>query len=506
MASGLVTTPLNLHEDLLAAVDRPPKMKKTTRNKSTETTLPLRIDGTWYDLQDYAEKHKGGRWILDYAKGRDVTAIFHAIHMHGEAKANAALSKLPILDETMNEIVMPTRNGLSKSQLDLERAIQGPYVLALDDLLERPLPTIDSPLRRDLQEMVRRRFATVESMKASPAHWIRTAIAFILTISCWNGWFHGDVTSILLLPLAHWLLAAHTVHEATHGALSSNPTINYWAQFTSHPILFNVFVWIPQHILSHHQYTNDPQHDVDCHHFAAARLAEEQAPYKSSEIGASGSASSFNEGWTFVWKGCLTTLGTSVLQPLRTLLEKPTPNFEVNITPIPAAVSKKTLLISMLPSFFVLLYPILAGLVGSMTPGQAILAEVWPWVGMSLIWTVMTQTSHIQEDTQWKATGDTCWTSQQIATAKDYSVGNPILTWATAGLNSQGLHHAIPTISSCHFAEMYDEYDQICRKHGVEPRQTQDLGTACVEMMDYIFRLNEPDLRIEEEAASTKSI
>ena len=75
-----------------------------------------------------------------------------------------------------------------------------------------------------------------------------------------------------MLPLAQWLLAVHTVkHEATYGgALSLSPSINCWAQFTAHPILFNVYVWIPQHVLSHHQYANDPQHDVDVHHFAAA--------------------------------------------------------------------------------------------------------------------------------------------------------------------------------------------------------------------------------------------
>jgi fatty acid desaturase len=285
-----------------------------------------------------------------------------------------------------------------------------------------------------------------------------------------------------MLPLAQWLLAAHTVHEATHGALHSNPAINYWAQFTAHPILFNVFVWIPQHILSHHQYTNDPQHDVDVHHFAAARLAQQQVPYKNE--------SKFNQGWTFVWKGCLTTLGTSVLQPLRTLLEKPTPNFEVNITPVPSAVSKRTLLFSMLPSCFVLLYPLASGVLGTMHPLISLWAEVWPWVGMSVIWTVMTQTSHIQESCQWRNNRDACWTEQQISTSLDYSVGNPTMTWATAGLNNQGLHHALPTVSSAHFPDLYRDYEVICRRHGVEPRQSKDLGTACRECLSYVFELN----------------
>lgn len=466
----MVSTPSRKSDPLVTDQDR-------------DQLLPVRIDGVWYDLEDYANKHQGGRWLLEYARGRDVTTIFHAIHMHGETKAKSALSRLPTLDSS--HIRLPTRAGLSRSQLEREQALQGPYVVAVDEKVVREAPKIDSALRRDLQSMVRRRFPTIGSMKATPKHWFRTAVAAVFCATCWMGWLHGNPLAILTLPLAHWLLAAHTVHEATHGALSSNPSVNFLAQFTAHPILFNVYVWIPQHILSHHQYTNDPQHDVDVHHFAGARLAREQAPYSTS-------SSYFNEGWTFVWKGCLATLGTCILQPLRTLLEKPTPNFDVNMTPIPAVVSKRTLLLSMLPSFFVLCYPILAGIAGVMSPLQSLFAEIWPWIGMSMIWTCMTQPSHVQESTQWNETDDNCWTAQQIGTSLDYSVGNPVLTWATAGLNNQGLHHAMPTISSAHFADLYSEYESICRKHGIEPRQSRDLGSACRECLEYVFALNQP--------------
>ena len=86
-----------------------------------------------------------------------------------------------------------------------------------------------------------------------------------------------------------------------------------------------------------------------------------------------------------MWKGFLTTLGTSILQPMRTLLEKPTPNYDVNVTPVPAAVSKRKLLLSLLPSFFVLAYPLLT--FSSHAPLLAAWLFAWPWVGMSLIFT-----------------------------------------------------------------------------------------------------------------------
>jgi fatty acid desaturase len=473
----------------MTATSSLPSLSTATRSaNAAATSLPLKIDGVWYDVQDWADEHPGGRWLLEYAKGRDVTARVRATHMLGEGAAAARLSALPVLMD--DELTLPSRNGISPSELERERALQGTYVVELDPTHESPIPPIDTPLRKDLRAMMKRRFPNRESMKATPGHWVRTAVCLWACLSCWAGWLRFDPLCILLLPFAQWLLAAHTVHEATHGALSTNPTINYWAQFTGHPILFNVFVWIPQHLLSHHQYTNDPQHDVDVHHFAAARLSTAQPPYVPPSEGG------FNEGWTFVWKGCLTTLGTCILQPLRTLLEKPTPNFDVNLTPIPAAVSKRTLLLSMLPSMFVMLYPITSLALGHVGGSAALLAQVWPWVGMSMIWTLMTQTSHVQAKTQpgteQAAAEPDCWTARQIGTGLDYSAGSPLVTALTAGLNSQGLHHAMPAISMAHFPAMYREYEQICRKHGVTPRQSRDLGTATREMFEYVFELNEP--------------
>ena len=297
----LASAPRSRPVCLVLAPSQPPDalpLSRAERYAAVSTALPLRIDGVWYDCGPWADQHPGGRWLLEYARGRDVTALFYATHMIGEGAATSALRKLPTLDPSL--VPMPSRAGLSPSALAREAALQGPYVVALDPSTTSPLPPIDTPLRRDLQSMLRRRFPSRAAAKATPAHWTRVVCFGVLCASCWVGWLRFDPLAVALLPFAQWLLASHTVHEATHGALSTDPRVNFWLQFTSHPILFNVFVWIPQHILSHHQYTNDPQHDVDVHHFAGARLARSQPRYSARASG-----SCFNEGWTFAWKGCL---------------------------------------------------------------------------------------------------------------------------------------------------------------------------------------------------------
>ncbi len=62
-----------------------------------------------------------------------------------------------------------------------------------------------------------------------------------------------------------------------------------------------------------------------------------------------------------------------------------------------------------------------------------------------------------------------------MGTSLDYSVGSPLATPLTAGLNCQGMHHAMPAVSMAHFPAMYAEYEAICHKHGVRPRQSREV-------------------------------
>ena len=128
-------------------------------------------------------------------------------------------------------------------------------------------------------------------------------------------------------------------------------------------------------------------------------------------------------------------------------------------------------------------------------PLLGLFLEVWPWVGMSIIFTSMTQVSHVQADTQPSAApagGLDCWTKQQIHTSLDYSMHDPVVTALAAGLNAQSLHHAMPSVGCAHFPEMYAEYEAICERHGVQIRQSENAATATREMLEYVFENNDP--------------
>jgi fatty acid desaturase len=97
-----------------------------------------------------------------------------------------------------------------------------------------------------------------------------------------------------------------------------------------------------------------------------------------------------------------------------------------------------------------------------------------------------------------------CWTARQIAASLDYSVpagpsgrASPletsVVTALSAGLNVQSLHHAMPSVACAHFPRLYPEYAEICSRHGVQLRQSDNAATAVAEMLRYVFDNNAPE-------------
>ena len=168
----------------------------------------------------------------------------------------------------------------------------------------------------------------------------------------------------------------------------------------------------------------------------------------------------------------------------------------MNITPVPDDVSKRQLWLSVAPTIFCLVYPLLAFGIGRGNWGLAVPESLYPFVGASLIWTAMTQTSHVQDDCHQPVAEDDCWTARQIAHSYDYSVHNPrereLVAMLTAGLNMQSLHHAIPTVAQSRLAGLYEEYAEIAARHGAAPRTSRNILTASRELLEYLFENNAP--------------
>ena len=406
----------------------------------------VKIDGRWRDVSSWVDSHPGGRHTLRWVHGFDVTALYHSIHLFGRRAADASLARLPVLEgpePKLPELPDPTVVGVAAARAARTAARGHP----------------ESALRRDLEALLRSKFANRADYKASGAHWAGAAGALAATALCFRGYAAASPAHVLALPWCCWLLFSYTVHEGTHSTLSTVPWVNRWAMFCGHPYVLNAYTWFHQHQVSHHQFTNDEVLDVDLHHLRPAT----QHPKLARDAGAS--------GVDFLLKAPVTTVGMSVLWPLRALFDWRTPRYTANVTPKPLAVTKRALALSLLPTAAVLLYPPALALSGGASKRVAALMFFYPWLVTSCIWTVLTQSSHIQEDCQRDRTDDDFY-RWQIESALDYSRHSRLVPALTAGLNYQTLHHVFPCASP-------GVPPPICsRTRGRAPRPAQPSATA----------------------------
>ena len=466
---------------LLATIDAtqalaPPRSARATSAPAASapaTSAPaaaaivIKIDGTWYDASAWASKHPGGEHTLKWVHGFDVTALYHSIHAFRRGAADTALRRLPVAEDPSSLPEFPNPTGV------------------VGDLAARASTAArgheESALRRDLDALLLSTFATRDDYKADAGHWAGAAISLALTLECFRGFFVlGSLGHVLALPWCCWVLFSYTVHEGTHSTLSTNPAINRAAQFCAHPYVLNVYTWFHQHQVSHHQYTNDELLDVDLHHLRPAT----QHPKLARSAGAS--------GVDFLLKAPFTCVGMSVLWPLRALFDWNTPRYETNVTPAPLLVPKRDLAVSMVPCLAVLVWPWVLAATGAVSVPFALFAWTYPWVVTSCIWTVLTQSSHIQEDCQRDKTGDD-FVRWQIESALDYSPHSRLVPALAAGLNLQSLHHVFPSVCHCHFHKLYPGYVAICAKHGVRLNQRPNLGAAWRSCVDRVFDLSADD-------------
>jgi len=281
------------------------------------------------------------------------------------------------------------------------------------------------------------------------------------------------------------------VHEASHSTLSTAPWVNRAMAYCSMPWIYQPSVWWRQHIISHHQYTNDDALDVDLHHLRPARQ------HPGCEVDASAT------GFNLIFKGYFSTLGMSVLWPMRIIQGSSTGrHYRNNITPKPDSVAEQDFALSLAPTGFVMVWPwllALASLLGYTPFGEINLLHAfflwyYPWAVTGAIWTVMTQVSHVQEDCQRPPTDPDDFFRWQIESAIDYSVGSSLVPKLTASLSLQSLHHVMPSVCGCHFHGLYPDFKRICERHGVRMNTRTDISHAWRTAIFRVFELSSPEL------------
>ena len=394
-----------------------------------------------YDLDEFVTRHPGGKVAILLGKDIDATALFESYHI-GKSRARAL-------------------------------AVAHQYRVSEEISF---VPQM-SNFKQDLDAMLEEHFSK-KSRHASWFHMLLCFILFLLTFYLWISWAKGDIFSTFMLPFVSWLFIVNTSHDASHFAFSKHASVNFLLMFTSLPLVYNPMTWLYQHVIAHHTFVNEAEHDVDLQHFAPVRL------HKNS-------VHSVQPSIANILKLFLVGIHLNIGVPLFVAGILPQSIYKSLYQPaiwLPLGLKGRRIqMLSLLGPISTFAYVVTSCIMrGSFCKG--VLFASIPLGIMSILFVAVTQISHIQNDAQELKDDD--FFKAQVESSVDYSSTSYVVSFLTGGLNTQSIHHVFPGVASCHYTKLFPKFRQICKKHDVRLNERTSFGHALFTTCCYIVLLN----------------
>lgn len=441
----------------------PPQSSSKTYNPNYWYIL-----GHAYDLQLFLQQHPGGPLALTLGRGRDATNLLRTYHK-----------------TSLNNLIQ----RIQKYRLN------GCYYDPYGDY-DGPIYEVEDDFVRDIKNMV-----TVHARRNGTGclPWVALFVTACLFVAAWllSRLLGGCWKSGVAFGAVMWIPASVVSHDAAHFACVSNWRWNRRLSWLCCPLYFNSGLWLLQHVVSHHQFTND-ERDVDLGHgFGIVRMSQGETWKRWMRW--------FVVPFLFVAQLFFSTLAETIFYPAVVLWDywwgceivfKVIPN-KRNVVEM----CLQEIWVQLCLSVVFVLWPFLHG---GYSWGQAYSLGILPFHITSVIFILATQFAHLTGATMRRKTdGETdlqvSSIRRQVAMSLDVNPESRISNLLLGGLNTQSLHHVVPRFNSGRFPDVYREYARICEKHGVR----RNLGTSVlwgfVEYVKYMMTVNFRDDFVEED-------
>lgn len=311
------------------------------------------------------------------------------------------------------------------------------------------IPTQKSPFFQVLKSRVDQYFVNAQISKhANTTMVIKTivlmAMYFVpfITLLTIHLHFIADLLLWLLMGIGLAGIGMSVMHDANHGAYSSNKVINYLMGHTLNLVGGSVFNWKLQHNILHHTYTNITHIDEDIED----RLVLKFSPHTQTRW-----FHKFQWIYAIVFYGLLTlywVLAKDFVQFLQFTKNGTNTNTpKQNLTTIIKIALVKT-------AYFIIIIGIPYG-VAHIPLAEVILGFLLMHFVAGVILTTVFQLAHTLEQTTHPMPVDGViandWAIHQMNTTVNFSRNNKWLSWYIGGLNYQIEHHLFPKISHVHY-------------------------------------------------------
>lgn len=442
-------------------------------------SLVTRIHGRYYDVGAF--DHPGGCPALECARDRDATALFESYHALHRAR--------PL--HTLKQYEIPAEQAQSPGRFLAEDRFGGDGF----DWDE----TLASPFRRDLiecvtrylqQERARRRLPSLRAAaKAPPRRWLEIVLIGAAFFAVLVPFVRGSWLAMLAVPFLGWLLVANFWHDALHFGLSRHWRVNQLLPYIF-PWFLSPTMWMHQHVIGHHVFTNDPQRDPDVR---AAPRQLRQSPWFA---------------WRPAHRRQKRTLRVMVLYSLITLTRNGVRDHLFHYSgwvngavPLVIGTRRRRLLhvagrLLVAASLFVwpfFLFPF----------WKAVAFATIPSLVLSELFALFSQVNHVTAPNIAAAQAPSSnWYEAQVRTSCSYATGSYLAFLLSGGLNLQIEHHLLPGVNHAHLFRLSPAIQEICAKHGVPYHSYPTFRAALRAHFAALRQLGEEPAATEASAAA----
>jgi linoleoyl-CoA desaturase len=255
--------------------------------------------------------------------------------------------------------------------------------------------------------------------------------------------------SILLWILMGFSFAGvgmSVMHDANHGAYSSNSKVNRWLGYTINLIGGSNSNWKIQHNLLHHTYTNIVSHDLDIQDKAILRFS----PHTNVKW-----YHKLQFLYAIVFYG-VTTLYWVALKDFMQFVKYRKEGI-IKSTKAESRIVLAGMIFDKLLYLFVFLFVPIYFL--DMPAGEIVAGFFVMHFIAGVVLTVIFQLAHTVEGTTHPLPDDSgtienSWAIHQMNTTVNFSRHDKFISWYVGGLNFQVEHHLFPTICHVHYPQI----------------------------------------------------
>lgn len=277
------------------------------------------------------------------------------------------------------------------------------------------------------------------------------------------------------------------MHDANHGAYSSNNRINDMMGTALNLLGASIFNWKLQHNILHHTYTNIPHMDDDISDKPMLRFAPNTDVKKYHK---------FQWIYAFLFYG-ITTLYWVMLKDFVQFSKYKKEGVNNNSRKENSVSLIKIILVKLFYVFIILVMPTLFF---DIPFGQIVVGFLLMHFIAGVLLTVTFQLAHSVEGTTHPIPNEegvieNNWAIHQMNTTVNFSRHNKLISWYVGGLNFQVEHHLFPKISHVHYPAISAIVKETAEEFGVPYLENKTLLQALRSHIATLQRFGKlPDL------------